>query len=115
MKQVPPLVDLVAFALPFLGWQLFKDGPTAFYVMQGLLICYAAWRVRRLAGWRWAPFMFFAWFVGLQQAACGALFPPRGGHICDDGTGFPFILVTDTVCAMVAAYYSWRNHAGPND
>ncbi len=115
MKQ-PPIVDLAVFAAPFLSWQLFKDGPTAFYVMQGLLVGYAAWRIRVLAGWKWIPFICFAWFVAAQQALCGALFQPRGGHICDDNTGIPWILITDTVAIMIAAYYSWRHsNARPND
>lgn len=118
--KVPPELDLLAIAVPYLLWPAFQhisptSGRVAFYCMGGLLVIYSGWRIRRLAGWQWVPVMWFAAFVGSQQAVCGLLFEAKGQHICDSGTGFPWILLTVTALALFAAYYARKRNAGPND
>jgi hypothetical protein len=109
-----PAVDLLAIATPYLLWPAFDDisptsGRVSFYVLQGLFICYIGWRLKVFAGWRWIPVMVYGFFVGGQQAICGLLFEHSGKHVCDAGTGFPWILLTVTALAIFAAYYARRS------
>lgn len=109
-----PVVDVLAIAAPFLLWPAFDGlsptaGRVAFYSMSGLLVAYLGWRLRSVAGWQWIPVMLFSWFVGGQQFVCGLLFEHNGKHICDAGTGIPWVLITGAALAVIAAYYASRS------
>lgn len=113
--KVPPIADLIAVAIPYLSWPLFNrytstSGRVAFYCMLGALVVYSWWRVRQILGWRWKPVAWFAAWVGSQQATCGLLYEARGGHVCDDGTGIPFVLLTTLFLLVIAAYYALRSN-----
>lgn len=116
-----PAVDLCAIATPYLLWPAFNDisptsGRVAFYCLSGLLVAYLAWRLRVLAGWQWIPVMLFACVVGGQQAVCGLLFEAKGSHICDSGTGFPWVLITVCILCLIAVYYTRKSpHDRPDD
>lgn len=106
-KLWPP-IDLAAVAVPPLVWPAFDNGPTAFYVLQGLLVAYLGFRLRSL-GWQWIPVSWFAAFVGGQQAVCGALYVADGGHICDAGTHLPFSVITALSLTLCVLYYRSRH------
>lgn len=104
-----PLLDLLAIAVPYLAWPLFRPhGQAAHYVMVGALVVYFGWRLRSL-GWQWLPVAWFASLVGAQQAVCGSLFVANGGHVCDDGTGYPFSVLTALALTLCALYYRSRH------
>lgn len=96
---------LFAFAFVFMGWQLFEDGPLAYYIEAALLI--AALSIRLAFN---EPELALAYACGavlaLLTAGCGALFSIGASgkeFLCDKGTGLPVSMVSGAIILVVAA------------
>lgn len=97
----------VAFAATFMGWQVFEDGPLAYYIAAALLTCALCLRAAQGRGRRaWAVFGYGA-FLSACTAGCGALYAAHadGRHfLCDRGSGLPVSLVSGLAGIAVAVY-----------
>ncbi len=96
---------LFAFAAVFLGWQLFEDGPLAYYIAAALLIAGLCVKLAIKE-----PELALAYACGtvlaLLTAGCGALFSLGASgkeFLCDKGTGLPVSMVSGAVLLVVAA------------
>ena len=97
----------VAFVATFMGWQLFQDGPLAYYITAAVLTSALCIRSAWGRGVRaWAVFGYGAAMSGLT-AGCGAMFATHadGVHfLCDRGSGLPVSLVSGISGIAVAVY-----------
>lgn len=94
---------LVVITATYTVWQIFSDGPQAFYVSCGVLVAVLLLEIGRLRGGDWWPVCWYGAALGATQAACGSLFAGDGStFICDSGTGVPISLMTFTAGGFVA-------------
>jgi hypothetical protein len=100
-----PLTLLGCLTLTYAGWQVFDDGPLAFYVSAGLLIVVLLWKIGSDHGGTWWPVCVFGIALGLMQAGCGMLYAGDGrSFICDAGTGLPLSLVVMGAASIIAGW-----------
>lgn len=101
------MLQLAAFAAVFMGWQIFQDGPLAYYMACGLLIALLCiQRARALGGVAWAIYGYGA-SMGIMSATCGGLYAAKAdgySMLCDKGTGLPISLISGGALLLVAAY-----------
>jgi len=97
----------VGMLLVYMGWQLFADGPLAYYIaaaaFTGALCIRAAWGRGARA---WAVFGYGALMAGLT-AGCGVFYAAHadGRHfLCDRGSGLPVSLVSGLAGIAVAVF-----------
>lgn len=103
-----PLILLAALVATYAGWQVFDDGPLAFYVSAGLLVCALLWQIRRDHR-EWSPVCYFGMMLGLMQAGCGATFAGDGrSFVCDNGTGLPISAIVCAAAVGLAVFYMTR-------
>lgn len=101
------LLRLAAVAAVFMGWQLFDDGPLAYYIGAGLLI--AALSIERAftsPGRTWAVYAFCA-CEGITTSACGGMYVAHADarhFLCDRGSGLPVSLFSGLLALACAAY-----------
>jgi hypothetical protein len=78
-----------------MAWQLFSNGPLAFYISSALLIVYLC----ALLAWKsplW-PIFLYGGLMSLMTAGCGAMFATRADgakFLCDAGSGAPVSLIS---------------------
>ena len=100
---------LAVLTATYAGWQLFEDGPLAFYVSVGLLIAVLLRMVWTARGKEWRPVCLFGISLGLMQAGCGAAFSGNGrSFVCDSGTGLPISAIVFAGAFGLAVYYAAR-------
>lgn len=96
-----------AIVLTYVGWQLFPDGPLAFYTLCGLLVALLCLQLAlKPVGRMWAVYAYGV-AMGLGTSACGALYAAQadGYHfVCDRGTGLPVSLVSGGLALAVVVY-----------
>jgi hypothetical protein len=103
--EVSPRALLLALVVLYTAWQLFPDGPLAFYVSSGLFVVLVSVATR---DW---PIAVFGSALGLMQAGCGLMYVGDGrSFVCDSGTGLP---ITSLVLAggVGLGFHYWRRHA----
>lgn len=107
-----PVINLLRFAFVaavFMGWQVFQDGPLAYYIAAGLLIAWlAAERALTVTGKAWA---IYAWcsVQGITTSACGGLYAAQSDarhFLCDRGAGLPVSLFSGLL-ALAVVLYLW--------
>ena len=98
---------LVAIMATFMGWQVWPNGPLAYYITAALLTCalflHAAW----VRGGRWWAVFGYGAFLSASTAGCGALYAAHadGRHfVCDRGSGLPVSLLSGVLGIAVAVY-----------
>jgi len=97
----------------YCGWQLFSDGPLAFYVIMGLWVAYRMALLGYEKGREWWPACMFGAVLGLMQAGCGFAYTGDGrSFVCDKGTGLPITALVLASAAGIIAYYARRLHRG---
>lgn len=108
--EMNPATLLGALTIAYAGWQVFDDGPMAFYVMAGLLIAGLLWQIARDNGGQWWPVCVFGIVLGFMQAGCGVMYSVLDGRsfICDAGTGLPLSLATMGAASMLAGWLATK-------
>lgn len=112
------MLRLAAFAAVFLGWQLFPDGPLAYYVACGALICALcierAHSIKTATAW---VIYGYGAVMGAMSSACGAMYAAQAdgySMLCDKGTGLPISLISGGFL-LVAAAYTYKQSRGNKD
>jgi len=97
--------------LVYTGWQLFPDGPLAFYCLMGAWVASLMIRLgMAMRGEWWAPCLFGA-FLGLTQSVCGLAYVGDGrSFLCDKGTGLPITALVLGVACGIMVYLIRRRH-----
>ena len=99
-----PVHLLLAVVFVFTGWQLFPDGPLAYYILSALLGVVLLTLVGAALGGDWALVCAYGAIVYAMTAGCGSLFAASadGFHfLCDRGTGLPVSGFTLTLGILV--------------
>ena len=103
------LLRLSGVVVVFMGWQLFDDGPLAYYIGAGLLIGWLATeRAITAPGKAWAVYAYAA-ACGLSSSACGAMYAAGADarhFLCDRGTGLPVSLLSGLLALAAVLYLS---------
>lgn len=99
---------LAALVFTYAGWQLFPDGPLAFYALCGLLVALLCLQQARRPGIgrMWAVYAYGI-AMGLGTTTCGGLYAAQadGYHfLCDKGSGVPISLISGGLALAVAVY-----------
>lgn len=99
---------LLAFVVASTAWQLFPDGPLAFYITQGLLITMLCIQLARKSP-LWPVYLYGA-LMAFMTSACGGMYAGHadGYHfLCDKGTGIPLSSIS-LGFALLIALCLWR-------
>lgn len=108
MKPEMFLGELVAL---YTVWQVFPDGPLAFYVTAGVWVAWRCLLVGIERSGQWWPVALFGVFLGLMQAGCGLLYVGDGrSFICDSGTGLPITPIVLAAACGLATYYARKRY-----
>lgn len=106
--MITPAAAMVWTLAVYFGWQLFADGPRAFYVMAGLSVVGIFALAAMHGGRRWWPASAFGALMGALQAGCGMVVDGVSeGFICDNGTGLPVAGLTLSAAVGVVVWY-WQ-------
>lgn len=101
---------LLAFVLASTAWQLFPNGPLAFYITQGLLITMLCIQLARKS--KLAVVYLYGAFMAFMTSACGGMYAgyADGYHfLCDKGSGIPISSIS-LGSAILIALYLWRKN-----
>jgi hypothetical protein len=101
--EVSPLALLACLVALYTGWQLFPDGPLAFYVSTGAFVVAVS-----VASRSW-PVGLFGTVLGAMHAGCGLMYVGDGrSFVCDRATGLPITPLVLSAGAGIAVYYVGR-------
>lgn len=98
---------VLIIAVVFIGWQLFPDGPLAYYMLTGLLIGWLCLQIAAHKGGRWWAVYGLGAGVGFLATTCGGLYAIKAdarAFLCDKGTGLPVSLFIGLAAIAVAVY-----------
>lgn len=109
-----PITFLLAVMLVFTGWQLFPNGPLAYYVLSALALMFTLIWIATRVGRECALVALYGALQSGMTAACGGMYASSmdGFHyLCDRGTGLPVSGITLTTGLLLAA---WLTRSGRN-
>lgn len=106
-----PLTLFAELLIVYTGWQLFPDGPLAFYTLMGVWVALLMFRLAFTLKGDWWPVCLFGVFLGLSQSVCGLAYVGDGrSFLCDKGTGLPITPLVMGAAIGILFYLTWRRH-----
>jgi hypothetical protein len=98
---------MLGLVCAFTSFNLFADGPLAFYIAQAVFGSLVMLAIAKACGGRIAVVCLYGAFLYGSTAACGSTFSQKANgwqYLCDAGTGAPISAITLAVGMLIAGW-----------